>query len=140
MCLCVVSELQASPAPLPSDHLLRSGAVIFPGKSCGHPLTHSLLCVARSDDSVSTGVFDQHGCPLVVFPAEAQGKLSEELSTEEVSHFIHYCLRLHKYDTLLSLRLNVWSQKTQVLRNLQAALFQVLVHAAELPKGQKACK
>ncbi len=43
MCLCV-SELQASPAPLPSDQLLRSGAVIFPGKSCGQPLTHSLLC------------------------------------------------------------------------------------------------
>ncbi|XP_077076435.1 uncharacterized protein LOC143729200 isoform X2 [Siphateles boraxobius] len=55
----------------PSEHVLNSGAVIFPG------------------------VFDQHGCPLVLFPAEAQCKLSEELSREEVSHFIHYCLRLH---------------------------------------------
>ncbi|XDV42463.1 hypothetical protein PO909_011120, partial [Leuciscus waleckii] len=55
----------------PSEHVLNSGAVVFPG------------------------VFDQHGCPLVLFPAEAQCKLSEELSREEVSHFIHYCLRLH---------------------------------------------
>ncbi|KAK7150864.1 hypothetical protein R3I93_011959 [Phoxinus phoxinus] len=55
----------------PSEHVLNSGAVVFPG------------------------VFDQHGCHLVLFPAEAQCKLSEELSREEVSHFIHYCLRLH---------------------------------------------
>ncbi|XP_039522114.1 uncharacterized protein LOC120475491 isoform X2 [Pimephales promelas] len=55
----------------PSEHVLNSGAVVFPG------------------------VFDQHGCPLVLFPAEAQCKLTEELSREEVSHFIHYCLRLH---------------------------------------------
>ncbi len=103
MALCVVSELQASPAPLPSDQLLCSGAVIFPGKSCGQSRSLTRCCVARSDDALSTGAFDQHGCPLVVFPAEAQGKLSEELSTEEVSRFIHYCLRLHKYDTLHTL-------------------------------------
>ncbi|XP_067272718.1 guanine nucleotide exchange factor DBS isoform X2 [Pseudorasbora parva] len=59
----------SSPAR-PADHVLNSGAVVFPG------------------------VFDQHGCPLVLFPAEAQIKLSQ-LSPEEVSHFIHYCLRLH---------------------------------------------
>ncbi|KAL1254746.1 hypothetical protein QQF64_016975 [Cirrhinus molitorella] len=65
------AELQGSPSSLPADHVLSSGAVIFPG------------------------AFDQHGCPLVVFPVEAQCKLTEELSREEVSHFIHYCLRLH---------------------------------------------
>ncbi|RXN06161.1 Actin cytoplasmic [Labeo rohita] len=65
------AEFRGSPSSLPADHVLSSGAVIFPG------------------------VFDQHGCPLVVFPVEAQCKLTEELSKEEVSHFIHYCLRLH---------------------------------------------
>ncbi|KAA0708999.1 hypothetical protein E1301_Tti017435 [Triplophysa tibetana] len=59
-----------SPA-LPADHVLKSGAVIFPG------------------------AFDQHGCPLLMFPAETQCKLSEEVSGEEVSQFILYCLRLH---------------------------------------------
>ncbi|KAI7800061.1 hypothetical protein IRJ41_023720, partial [Triplophysa rosa] len=59
-----------SPA-LPADHVLKSGAVIFPG------------------------AFDQHGCPLVMFPADTQWKLSEEVSGEEVSQFILYCLRLH---------------------------------------------
>ncbi|XP_051511049.1 uncharacterized protein si:ch211-241j12.4 [Myxocyprinus asiaticus] len=60
------------PSPnLPADHVLNSGAVIFPG------------------------AFDQHGCPLVIFPVESQCKLSQEVSREDVSHFIHYCLRLH---------------------------------------------
>ncbi|XP_051951450.1 uncharacterized protein LOC127621768 [Xyrauchen texanus] len=66
------SEVQWSPpSNLPADHVLNSGAVIFPG------------------------AFDQHGCPLVIFPVESQCKLSQEVSREEVSHFIHYCLRLH---------------------------------------------
>ncbi|XP_051501411.1 uncharacterized protein LOC127410271 isoform X2 [Myxocyprinus asiaticus] len=67
------TEVQRSPpsSNLPADHVLNSGAVIFPG------------------------AFDQHGCPLVIFPVESQCKLSQEVSREEVSHFIHYCLRLH---------------------------------------------
>ncbi|XP_018555248.1 puratrophin-1 [Lates calcarifer] len=57
--------------PLPADHVLNSGAVLFPG------------------------AFDQHGCPLIVFPVEGQGKLFSELSTAEVVDFINYFLCLH---------------------------------------------
>ncbi|XP_065113485.1 uncharacterized protein [Paramisgurnus dabryanus] len=57
---------------LPADDVLKSGALTFPG------------------------VFDQTGCPLLVFPAETQHKLkSDEINREDVSQFIHYCLRLH---------------------------------------------
>ncbi|XP_010881104.3 uncharacterized protein LOC105017854 [Esox lucius] len=56
----------ASPSPpLPPDHVLNSGAVVFPG------------------------AFDQHGCPLVVFPVDAHGNLSD-LSKAEVVDFINY--------------------------------------------------
>ncbi|XP_076872787.1 uncharacterized protein LOC143522807 isoform X2 [Brachyhypopomus gauderio] len=67
------STVQWSPPapPLPPDHVLDSGAVIFPG------------------------AFDQHGCPLVVFPVETQSKLVRELTEEEVSDFILYFLRLY---------------------------------------------
>ncbi|XP_073711928.1 uncharacterized protein [Misgurnus anguillicaudatus] len=58
---------------LPADDVLKSGALTFPG------------------------VFDQTGCPLLVFPAETQHKLkSDEINKEDVSQFIHYCLRLHR--------------------------------------------
>ncbi|XP_028460278.1 uncharacterized protein LOC114572744 isoform X2 [Perca flavescens] len=40
------------------------------------------------------GAFDQHGCPLIVFPADEQAKLSE-LSKAEVAGFINYFLCLH---------------------------------------------
>ncbi|CAB1342775.1 unnamed protein product [Coregonus sp. 'balchen'] len=61
----------ASPSPpLPTDHVLNSGAVVFPG------------------------AFDQHGCPLVMFPVDAHGNLSD-LSKSEVVDFIHYFLSLH---------------------------------------------
>nr|XP_055042001.1 uncharacterized protein LOC129429380 isoform X5 [Misgurnus anguillicaudatus] len=57
---------------LPADDVLKSAALTFPG------------------------VFDQTGCPLLVFPAETQHKLkSDEINKEDVSQFIHYCLRLH---------------------------------------------
>ncbi|XP_052443188.1 uncharacterized protein LOC127984526 [Carassius gibelio] len=95
------AELQASAAPLPSDQLLRSGAVIFPG------------------------AFDQHGCPLVVFPAEAQGKLPEELSREEVSHFIHYCLRLHNIrgeESLLSVVVDLRQANPSIARFIAETL------------------
>ncbi|XP_061563447.1 uncharacterized protein KIAA1755 [Cololabis saira] len=58
------------PPPLPQDQVLRSGAVTFPG------------------------VFDQHGCPLVIFPADAQARLSE-LSKAQVVDFINYFQCVH---------------------------------------------
>uniref|UniRef100_A0A674E6Q5 Si:ch211-241j12.3 n=3 Tax=Salmo trutta TaxID=8032 RepID=A0A674E6Q5_SALTR len=61
----------SSPSPpLPPDHVLNSGAVVFPG------------------------AFDQHGYPLVMFPVDAHGNLSD-LSKAEVVGFIHYFLCLH---------------------------------------------
>ncbi|XP_076016269.1 uncharacterized protein LOC143008405 [Genypterus blacodes] len=57
--------------PLPADHVLGSGAVLFPG------------------------AFDQHGCPLVFFPLDGQTKLSSSLSKAEVVDFINYFLYLH---------------------------------------------
>eukprot|EP00066_Takifugu_rubripes_P027500 XP_011616766.1 PREDICTED: uncharacterized protein LOC101074536 isoform X1 [Takifugu rubripes] len=57
--------------PLPADHVLDSGAVLFPG------------------------AFDQHGCPLIVFPVDGQTKLSTELSKAEVVDFINYFQRVH---------------------------------------------
>ncbi|KAL7388120.1 hypothetical protein ABVT39_007529 [Epinephelus coioides] len=57
--------------PLPADHVLNSAAVLFPG------------------------AFDQQGCPLIVFPADEQAKLSSELSKAEVVDFIKYFLCLH---------------------------------------------
>ncbi|XP_045915964.1 uncharacterized protein LOC123977384 [Micropterus dolomieu] len=66
-----VPECPPSPPPLPADHVLNSGAVLFPG------------------------AFDQHGCPLIVFPVDGQAKLSSELSKVEVVDFINYFLFLH---------------------------------------------
>ncbi|XP_041951224.1 uncharacterized protein LOC121711587 isoform X4 [Alosa sapidissima] len=63
-------QRSSSSIPLPADHVLNSGAVIFPG------------------------AFDQQGCPLVVFPTEAQNKLSD-LTKEDINGFISYFLRLH---------------------------------------------
>ncbi|KAM9314089.1 uncharacterized protein KZ484_023918 [Pholidichthys leucotaenia] len=60
-----VKDCEPSPL-LPPDGVLGSGAVLFPG------------------------AFDQHGSPLVVFPAETQARLSSELSTAEVVDFISY--------------------------------------------------
>lgn len=64
------AECARSP-PLPADHVLCSGAVLFPG------------------------VWDQHGSPLVVFPVDGQAKLSTALRKAEVVDFIHYCLCQH---------------------------------------------
>ncbi|XP_054618709.1 uncharacterized protein si:ch211-241j12.4 isoform X2 [Dunckerocampus dactyliophorus] len=66
---------------LPADHVLYSGAVLFPG------------------------AFDPHGCPLFVFPVDGHARLPE-LSKGEVVDFIKYfhCLykKQHHRDTLLS--------------------------------------
>uniref|UniRef100_A0A8C2BYA8 Si:ch211-241j12.3 n=1 Tax=Cyprinus carpio TaxID=7962 RepID=A0A8C2BYA8_CYPCA len=115
------AELQASPAPLPPDHLLRSGAVIFPG------------------------AFDQHGCPLVVFPAEAQATLPEELSREEVSHFIHYCLRLHNIrgeESLLSVVVDLRQASLAVARFIAETLLLLevsrrIVHSVYIVQPKK---
>lgn len=47
----------------------------------------SLLC---------SGVFDQHGCPLIIFPADGQDRLLE-LGKAEVVDFIHYFHALVTY-------------------------------------------
>ncbi|XP_039982148.1 uncharacterized protein LOC120789485 [Xiphias gladius] len=65
-----VQECVPSP-PLPADHVLDSGAVLFPG------------------------AFDQHGCPLIVFPVDGQARLSSGLGKAEVVDFINYFLCLH---------------------------------------------
>ncbi|KAJ3606230.1 hypothetical protein NHX12_025750, partial [Muraenolepis orangiensis] len=58
-------------SPLPADHVLLSGAVLFPGS------------------------FDQHGCPLVLFPADRQHQLGPpQLREVEVVYFIQYFLSL----------------------------------------------
>lgn len=44
-----------------------------------------------------TGAFDQHGCPLIVFPVDGQAKLSSDVSKAEVVDFVNYFLCLHKY-------------------------------------------
>ncbi|XP_027895755.1 uncharacterized protein LOC114158457 isoform X1 [Xiphophorus couchianus] len=59
-----VQDRGSSPL-LPSDRVLGSGAVWLPG------------------------VFDQHGCPLIIFPADGQDRLLE-LGKAEVVDFIHY--------------------------------------------------
>lgn len=46
--------------------------------------------------SVSAGAFDQHGCPLIMFPVDGQAKLLE-LSIAEVVDFVNYFQRVHKY-------------------------------------------
>ncbi|XP_034060407.1 uncharacterized protein KIAA1755 homolog [Gymnodraco acuticeps] len=66
-----VQECPPPSPPLPADHVLHSAAVLFPG------------------------AFDQHGCPLIVFPVEEQAKLSSELSKAEVVDFINHFLGLH---------------------------------------------
>ncbi len=130
MALCVVSELQASPAPLPSDQLLCSGAVIFPGKSCGQSRSLTRCCVARSDDALcpqvpltSTDVLWWCFRPRLRGNSQrssAQRRCLTSYTTvcvctsmirfihyclhcTRVTRFTHYCLRLHKRDTLHTL-------------------------------------
>ncbi len=115
MWLCVVSELQASPAPLPSDQLLCSGAVIFPGKSCGQSRSLTRCCVARSDDALcpqvpltSTDVLWWCFRPRLRGNSQrssAQRRCLASYTTvcvcTSMIRFIHYCL--HNCDTLHTL-------------------------------------
>lgn len=64
--------------------------VLMNARFCWQPHTFD-TCV------ICTGAFDQHGCPLIVFPVDGQAKLSSELSKAEVVDFINYFLYLHKY-------------------------------------------
>ncbi|KAG7508972.1 hypothetical protein JOB18_030479 [Solea senegalensis] len=64
-------QRSATSSPLPPDHVLNSGAVLLPG------------------------AFDQHGCPLIVFPTDTHAKLYSQVSTAHVVDFISYFLSLH---------------------------------------------
>ncbi|XP_051954949.1 uncharacterized protein LOC127624250 [Xyrauchen texanus] len=110
------------PSPnLPADHVLNSGAVIFPG------------------------AFDQHGCPLVIFPVESQCKLSQEVSREEVSHFIHYCLRLHNIKgeaSLLSVVVDLRQANVNIARFIAETLLLLefcrrIIHSVYIVQPKK---
>ncbi|XP_039604022.1 uncharacterized protein LOC120525628 isoform X1 [Polypterus senegalus] len=74
---------------IPEDHVLFSGAVVFPG------------------------CFDLQGCPLVLFPTAEQFKLNTVVKRDDLSRFINYALYLHnkhqrnlcKVSVVLDLRL-----------------------------------
>ncbi|KAI4876945.1 hypothetical protein NFI96_018315, partial [Prochilodus magdalenae] len=92
---------------LPRDHVLRSGAVIYPG------------------------AFDQRGCPLVVFPAESQNKLESELTKEEVADFIRYFLRLHsksKEECLVSVVADLREANLSIARRVAESLLLLELH------------
>ncbi|KAI9517157.1 hypothetical protein NQZ68_008413 [Dissostichus eleginoides] len=106
-----VQQCPPSP-PLPADHVLHSAAVLFPG------------------------AFDQHGCPLIVFPLEEQAKLSSELSKAEVVDFINYFLSLHN-------RKQEKEGLVSVVADLRHASLQTSRFIAEtllLLEGSPACK
>ncbi|KAL7872636.1 hypothetical protein SRHO_G00076190 [Serrasalmus rhombeus] len=100
------AEMSTRPV-LPQDHVLRSGAVIYPG------------------------AFDQHGCPLVVFPAESQDKLVSELTKEESADFIRYFLRLHsksKEDRLVSVVADLREANLGIARRVAESLLLLELH------------
>ncbi|XP_036438403.1 uncharacterized protein LOC118816023 [Colossoma macropomum] len=100
------AEMPTRPV-LPQDHVLRSGAVIYPG------------------------AFDQHGCPLVVFPVESQDKLVSELTREEVADFIRYFLRLHsksKEDCLVSVVADLREANLSIARRVAESLLLLELH------------
>ncbi|TRY87736.1 hypothetical protein DNTS_031803 [Danionella cerebrum] len=106
---CSSPELGNGPSssPVPTDHMFTSGAVIFPG------------------------AFDQGGSPLVLFPAETQWKLGNELNKEQVVCFIHYCLRLHSIrveERLLSVVVDLRKADLHVARFITETLLLLEVH------------
>ncbi|XP_073349468.1 uncharacterized protein [Pagrus major] len=94
--------------PLPADHVLTSGAVLFPG------------------------AFDQHGCPLIVFPVDRQAKLSSELSKAEVVDFINYFLFLHnkkqEKDSLVSVVADLRHASLQTTQFISETLILLELH------------
>ncbi|KAM7367522.1 hypothetical protein PAMP_013813 [Pampus punctatissimus] len=103
----LVQEGVSSP-PLPADHVLNSGAVLFPG------------------------AFDQHGCPLIVFPVDGQAKLCSELSKAEVVDFINYFLCLHnkkqEKDSLVSVVADLRHSSPPAARFIAETLLLLELH------------
>ncbi|XP_074540905.1 uncharacterized protein LOC141801666 [Halichoeres trimaculatus] len=100
-------ECAPSP-PLPADHVLNSGAVLFPG------------------------AFDQHGCPLIVFPVNAQDKLASDLSKAEVVDFVNYFLCLHnkrqEKESLVSVVADLRQASLQTTRFITETLLLLELH------------
>ncbi|XP_034554898.1 uncharacterized protein LOC117823778 [Notolabrus celidotus] len=100
-------ECTPSP-PLPADHVFNSGAVLFPG------------------------AFDQHGCPLIMFPLDAQDKLSSDLSKAEVVDFINYFLCLHNKkqvkESLVSVVADLRQASLQTTRFIAETLLLLELH------------
>ncbi|XP_060908639.1 uncharacterized protein LOC132985323 isoform X2 [Labrus mixtus] len=94
--------------PLPADHVFNSGAVLFPG------------------------AFDQHGCPLIVFPVDAQDGLSSDLSKAEVVDFINYFLCVHnkkqEKDGLVSVVADLRQASLQTTRFIAETLLLLELH------------
>ncbi|CAN9507602.1 unnamed protein product [Ophioblennius macclurei] len=101
-----VQDLGSS-RPLPADHVLSSGSVLFPG------------------------AFDRHGCPLIVFPADGQAKLSSELSKAEVVDFIRYFQGLHRKQdkqSLVSVVADLRSASAPAARFIAETLILLQLH------------
>ncbi|CAJ1077516.1 uncharacterized protein LOC117823778 [Xyrichtys novacula] len=94
--------------PLPADHVFNSGAVLFPG------------------------AYDQHGCPLIVFPVDGQEKLSSDLSKAEVVDFISYFLCLHnkkqQKESLVSVVADLRQASLQTTRFIAETLLLLELH------------
>ncbi|KAG7331851.1 hypothetical protein KOW79_005820 [Hemibagrus wyckioides] len=100
------TEVRFSPS-LPSECVLRSGAVIFPG------------------------VYDQLGYALVVFPVEFQSKLLCDVTKEEVAEFVCYCLRLHsksRSECLVSVVADLRDASVAVTRRMAEILLLLQLH------------
>ncbi|KAK3522763.1 hypothetical protein QTP86_034196 [Hemibagrus guttatus] len=100
------TEVRFSPS-LPSECVLRSGAVIFPG------------------------VFDQLGYALVVFPAAFQSRLLCDVTKEEVAEFVCYCLRLHsksRSECLVSVVADLREASLAVTRRIAEILLLLQLH------------
>ncbi|KAF4091938.1 hypothetical protein AMELA_G00015500 [Ameiurus melas] len=92
---------------LPSERVLCSGAVVFPG------------------------VFDQLGCALVLFPSEFQSKLLCDVTKEEVAEFVFYCRRLHSKsssESLLSVVADLRDASLAVTRRVAEILLLLQLH------------
>uniref|UniRef100_A0A3B1JQL8 Si:ch211-241j12.3 n=2 Tax=Astyanax mexicanus TaxID=7994 RepID=A0A3B1JQL8_ASTMX len=77
------------------------------------------------------GTFDQHGCPLVMFPTESQDKLVSDLTKEEVADFISYFLRLHsknKEECLVSVVADLREANLSIARRVAESLLLLELH------------
>ncbi|MCI4395622.1 hypothetical protein PGIGA_G00194210 [Pangasianodon gigas] len=79
----------------------------------------------------TTGVFDQLGCALVIFPAEFQNKLLCDVTKEEVAQFVFYCLRLHnksRSECLVSVVADLREASLAVTRRIAEILLLLQLH------------